>query len=205
MRRISSYAISLILPAALLCFLSSCAKAETEGPLSKISRIWSICPQNMAYVKAANICMDIYEYPNASGEAPLGGVNWKEAEELCRKNDKRLPSLKEWESACGGQEGRLYPYGNEYKAGTCQVDLKPNDKPAPSRSKRKCRSPEGIYDLSGNVWEWTSSPGFAHGTYYVKGGSWSSFPSVATCNLKAWEKPDGGGADYGFRCVSKPH
>ena len=158
----------------------------------------------MVYIGAAKICVDIFEYPNASGETPLGGVKWKEASELCRKNGKRLPTIQEWEIACSGVDNRKYPYGDKYKRVKCMTDRKIGAGPVPSGSLPKCRTPKGIYDLSGNLWEWTSTPGFQRGTYYVKGGSWSSYPSVAGCGFKAWEKPDGGGKDYGFRCVISP-
>jgi len=204
--RLLSTAISLIIPVSLLYILTACPKSESGGIVTGGSEnISSNCPENMAYVKAANICMDIFEYPNASGEIPLGGVKWEEAAELCRKNGKRLPTIEEWEITCSGIEKNEYPYGNKYIAGNCMVNQKLGVGPLPSGALPNCRTPESVYDLSGNLWEWTSSPGFEHGTYYVKGGSWSSYPSVANCSLKAWEKPEGGGKDYGFRCVTKPH
>jgi len=162
------------------------------------------CPEKMVYIDEARVCMDMFEYPNATGESPMSGVKWEEAAELCGKQGKRLPTLEEWEAACMGEKGRIYPYGEEYDKGKCRVDLLPGAGPAPSGSNKKCHTPEGVFDLCGNLWEWTSTEGFEKNTYYVKGGSWSSFPSVAACEFKAWEPPDGGGPDYGFRCVVKP-
>jgi formylglycine-generating enzyme required for sulfatase activity len=202
--RLSSTALSFIIPLSLLYIIAACPKSDSGVKVAgKLENMFSNCPENMAYVKAANICMDIFEYPNASGEIPIGGIKWQEAAELCHKNGKRLPTIEEWEMACGGVEKREYPYGNNYNSGSCMANQKLSVGPLPSGSLPDCRTPDGVYDLSGNLWEWTSTKGFEHGAYYVKGGSWSSYPSVATCSLKAWEKPDGGGKDYGFRCVKK--
>ncbi len=209
MTRIPAYALTLATLAVFLLTFSACPRSKeraTRAAAEERDATLGLrhCPDGMAYVKKARICMDIYEYPNAFGEVPLGGVKWEDAERLCREQGKRLPTAKEWEAACKGKEEHIYPYGKEYKVGVCIVDLMPGDGAAPSGAVPDCRTAEGIYDLSGNMWEWTSTPGFEKGTYYVKGGSWSSYPSVATCEFKAWEPPEAGGPDYGFRCVTTP-
>lgn len=164
---------------------------KSEGP----------CPEDMVWVKPADICMDKYEFPNMKGELPLGGVTYEEAERLCKAYGKRLPTSQEWLLACGGKEELIYPYGNEYREGVCRVDLKYAEGPAPSGTLTDCKSPFGVFDMSGNLWEWTSSEGFEKGTKYVHGGSWRSFPGVTVCAFRGWEPPEGGGDDYGFRCV----
>ena len=162
------------------------------------------CPEDMAWVAGAKVCMDLFEYPNASGELPLTNVTYDQAIKLCKSKGKRLPTAREWTIACGGPNGTAYPYGEKYVKGACRVDQSYSTGPVPSGSMPKCVSVYGIYDMSGNVWEWTKSEGFEAGTKYVRGGSWLGFPSVATCTLNAWEPPAGGGKDYGFRCALKP-
>jgi len=162
------------------------------------------CPDDMAWVEPAMVCIDLYEFPNMSGELPLVGLTYGQAEELCKSYGKRLPTAKEWELACGGEKNFPYPYGETYKKDTCWMDRPYSAGPTISGSMPQCVSPFGIYDMTGNVWEWTSSDGFEPGTKYVRGGSWLSYPSVATCTLMAWEKPESGGKDYGFRCALKP-
>lgn len=192
-----------------LPILLSCPKKDSsaENPPSLVEQtklVWKRegpCPSDMAWVKPANICMDKYEFPNMKGELPLSGVTYQEAEELCKAYGKRLPTSQEWLLACGGKEELTYPYGNEYRKGICRVDLKYGEGPAPSGTLLGCKSPFGVFDMSGNVWEWTSSEGFEKGTKYVHGGSWRSFAGVATCGFRGWEVPEGGGDDYGFRCV----
>lgn len=96
---------------------------------------------------------------------PVVSVTWYEAMAyanwLAAKTKKkyRLPTEAEWERAAAGLEGRLYPFANRAsddmvntrEAGvgeTAAVGTFPTD-----------RTPEGINDMGGNVWEWCSSLG----------------------------------------------
>lgn len=193
-----------LLPLILSCPKKELGAENSSSIVEQAKTVWKSkgpCPEDMAWVKPANICMDKYEFPNMKDELPLTGVTYEEAERLCKAYGKRLPSSQEWLLACGGKNELIYPYGNEYRAGVCRVDMKYAEGPAPSGTLGDCKSPFGIFDMSGNVWEWTSSEGFEKGTKYVHGGSWRSFAIVATCGFRGWESPAGGGDDYGFRCV----
>ncbi len=69
----------------------------------------------------------------------------------------RLPSEEEWERAARGREGRLYPFGNEFLR-VCVNGLHGEAGVPQAADKHACgATPSGILDLSGNVWEWTSS------------------------------------------------
>lgn len=160
------------------------------------------CPQKMIYLKYASLCVDMFEYTSATSEIPMRSISWKDAGEICNKQGKKLPAIEEWESICRGEEARVYPYGQTYQPGFCRIDLYMEDGPAPPGISPFCNTPEGVFDLSGNVWEWTATPGFEPGTYYIKGGAWWTWPSVSTCDLRAWEFPSEGGPDIGFRCIS---
>ncbi|MBP1595497.1 MAG: hypothetical protein H6Q05_874 [Acidobacteria bacterium] len=93
------------------------------------------------------------EKPNV----PVTYLTWKDAEEYCKAQGKRLPTEFEWEAAARGPEGFRFPWGNEWidnKANTYEagygvpVDI----------AKFDDVSPFGVHDMYGNVQEWTSSP-----------------------------------------------
>lgn len=141
--------------------------------------------------KPMKYCIDRYEYPNRKGEYPVVYTNFPEAVELCKSQQKRLCSEEEWTFACEGEDARPYPYGFDRDATACVTDKawRPFDGGAygkketlireldrlwqgvPSGSQPKCKSPFGVYDMTGNIDEWTKSsvPGRQS---ILKGGYW---------------------------------
>ncbi len=94
---------------------------------------------------------------------PVVGVCWYEAVAYARwlaaqtELKVRLPTEAEWEAAARGQEGRAFPWGNEFdplKANTFETRLR---QPTPIGIFPDGATPEGIADLAGNAYEWTSS------------------------------------------------
>lgn len=90
---------------------------------------------------------------------PVTGVTWFDAHDYCQWRGKRLPTEYEWERAARGTEGLEYPWGNQWQPDITNIgdntDMPEGITPVGSYPDNK--SPDGIYDLSGNVWEWVDS------------------------------------------------
>jgi formylglycine-generating enzyme required for sulfatase activity len=93
---------------------------------------------------------------------PVAGVTAFQADAYCRWLDKRLPTELEWERAARGPNGRLWPWGDADPSPET-ANLAYNDNaggvllPAKSLHVGTTPAPENVYNLVGNVWEWTSS------------------------------------------------
>ena len=143
---------------------------------------------------------------------PVAEVSWDEAAAFCAWAGSRLPTEEEWEwAARGGPAGTSYPWGNEApgrqlcwngegndlgkgnRKGTCPVGSYPSG-----------NSPQGVKDLAGNVWEWTSST-YDTSMRVFRGGSWfnDASPNVAAA-FRNWFTPGYRNAFLGFRCARTP-
>jgi serine/threonine protein kinase/formylglycine-generating enzyme required for sulfatase activity len=155
--------------------------------------------------KIDSFCIDRYEYPNLAGRKPMANVSWKKAASICKSKGKRLCSESEWEYTCKGSNNLRFPYGNSFNAQSCNTeDANSNDRIiVNSGSFPSCRSPFGVFDLSGNVSEWTASSyskGASDRTY--KGGS-ATRPNWATrCASRSSQQPNAKKKDLGFRCCA---
>ena len=157
-------------------------------------------------------------YPAPEENHPMNGVSWFDADDYCHWVGKRLPTEEEWEKAARGTDGRQWPWGNDLNS---LKNLKANTQEAgigwttPVGSYPEGVSPYGVYDMAGNVMEWTSSwyepysgSGLKQdefGTRYkvLKGGAWenSSVPFARSAYRHSvapkWDHPG-----HGFRCAS---
>jgi hypothetical protein len=134
----------------------------------------SVCQEGMAHVSVgeASFCVDIYEWPNKSNVRPTAYVSLYQASDSCFSIGKRLCTADEWLLACSGPYSTLYPYGNSYEERACATaDTVINR----SGEKVECRSYFGLYDMSGNLQEWTDTRASENGRFnYVTGGFWKS-------------------------------
>jgi formylglycine-generating enzyme required for sulfatase activity len=160
----------------------------------------------------------IFEQPNFWDDSrfnhpaqPVVGVSWFEARAYCAwlsaqtGNSYRLPTEAEWEAAARGEQGWQYAYGQEYGAADCNTFETHVRRTTPIGVFPGGQTPAGITDLSGNVWEWTSSqyrpypydpadgredPADAEIRRVLRGGSWDNFRSDARAASRYDLTPD---------------
>lgn len=144
------------------------------------------------------LCIDRYEWPNQKNEKPRVYVTQSEAAKECQQIGKRLCTVDEWQRACSGPHNQNYPYDAFYTSGYCP------DKEKESRRSGHlptCRSFEGIFDLAGNVWEWTATAKDGRdGFYYAVGGAWDSGNDARCDEQKYSFYPQNKYVFLGFRC-----
>lgn len=150
---------------------------------------------------------------------PVEQVSWLEAQVfLARLGEEtglafNLPSEAQWEYACRAGTETDYWWGNEPDE-ACMWWAK-NSGQQTREVGRKRAGPRGLYDMSGNVWEWCAdwygedyykeSPvedpqGPMHGRYRVlRGGSWGADPVSCRSACRNGGTPDGRGDSSGFR------
>lgn len=152
---------------------------------------------------------------------PVTMVTWFGAKGYCEAQAARLPSEQEWEKAArGAEDNRAYPWGNILERNQANYysshdifekvmgkggDTTPvgfyNGATYDGYATLDNASPYGVYDMAGNVWQWTAN--IYEGTHYryLRGGSKIDYGY----NLRVWTRnsvrPDYEGPSIGFRCV----
>ncbi len=187
------------------------------------------------------------------GNYPVVGINWKQAKAFChwrtavqekslakrgmaRETNYRLPSEAEWEYAArGGRTNSMYPWGNYYprnKKGCLLANFKPGRGNYAEdggfytvRADAYWPNDFGLYNMSGNVAEWTNSH-YNEGSYNffsemspdlrydakdsdppymkrktIRGGSWKDVAFYLQVSTRAFEYQDTAKSYIGFRCV----
>jgi len=138
---------------------------------------------------------------------PVVYVSWEDAVKYCQwlsektGRQYRLPTEAEWEYAASGGGKREYPWGDE--------------EPTPKRANYYASkigkttpvgsylpTPEGLYDMAGNVWEWCSDWYDAEEiTRVLRGGSFNLIPVVLRCAFRYRFNPHDRLNFFGFRVV----
>jgi hypothetical protein len=120
---------------------------------------------------------------------PWTGASFDEADEACAASNKRLCRITELEEACQGASAKTYPYGTIYAGTKCNGSDAPGSAAAPTGSFPGCVTTDGVFDLSGNVAEWsqtkkgetTGSP--KYDIMALHGGSYLTPQNGLTCKF----------------------
>ncbi len=186
---------------AELALLARLAPLAETDPLQRGFARLTFAREN-GMVRVGEAFIDRYEYPNRQGARPAVKVDWEDAVKLCEGAGKRLCTEEEWEAACRSAGHTDFPYGKKAQKGWC-VSKGPRVRAAAaSGSHPKCVTPEGVFDLSGNVAEWTASP-VREGApqRVIRGGSFKQPDGKTGCGARDYLLPGlGGSAHLGLRC-----
>jgi formylglycine-generating enzyme len=157
-------------------------------------------------------CMDRDEYAKPGDSLPASNVAWRDADQVCGAQGKRVCKESEWNFACEGEEMRPYPYGWKRDAEACNADRTDiyradgelRDLRVGADGAPRCVSPFGVHNLTGNLEEWTTIDGSDRSgpaRPAMKGAYWQ--PSRNHCRA-AQTAHDRfyHGTETGFRCCS---
>ncbi|MDY7040754.1 MAG: formylglycine-generating enzyme family protein [Chloroflexota bacterium] len=195
---------------------------EVDLPAFEIDKFEVINADFALFVEATNHQTDAEKmglsrtWRDAAGgkdNHPVVYASWNDAAAYCEWVGKRLPTEAEWEKAARGTDGRLYPWGDEYDPN------KLNGKDSGIRGTTAVgsfadgASPYGVFDMGGNVWEWTAdwyeaypdsgyqSPYYGEQFKVVRGGGWFETSDFLRATARNATSDTAANDDLGFRCA----
>ena len=164
-------------------------------------------------------------FPDGLADHPVVGVSWYEAEAYARWVGKRLPNDPEWVKAGSwpvstpgaAPQQRKYPWGSSMDGERANLWSSGSGTTVPVSEFANGVSVGGVYQLIGNVWEWTTG---SYGTWHsndvkvesrdtlksLRGGAFDTyFDSHAVCQFQSGDNPLARKHNIGFRCVLGIH
>jgi formylglycine-generating enzyme required for sulfatase activity len=150
---------------------------------------------------------------------PVVGICWYEARAYCAWLSAqtgqlfRLPTEAEWEAAARGSTGRRYAYGDDFDVTCCNTFETHIRRTTPVGMSPGGETPEGLVDMTGNTWDWTSSlyrpypyqaadgreDAVAEDRRVLRGGSWGFGRGGARAACRYGDPPRYRYGGHGFR------
>jgi formylglycine-generating enzyme required for sulfatase activity len=196
-----------------LVILSSIASADDDMVLIKGGKF--LFGEDKKKAEVGDFYIDKYEVTNAQykkfksehtfpagkEDFPVSEVSYFDAEDYCKSLGKRLPKAEEWEKAARGTDGRTYPWGDKFESKNVNSSEAGKNAPIKVGSFEKGKSPNGAYDMSGNVSEWTDSWDAKKQYRMTRGGSYFDGADLVKTTSTLMSIPDDVHEYIGFRCV----
>jgi len=147
-------------------------------------------------------------------DQPVIGITWQDAQRYADWKGKRLPTETQWEFAARGKDNRNYPWGNLAPDTTLCNFGDYLSMPSIVTMHEDGRTPDDVYDMAGNVQEWTLDPFIPYKKIRqepdvildaprraVRGGCYNSPPEELRTSVRRGVFPESQLPTVGFRCV----
>lgn len=147
--------------------------------------------------------MHVHFFPPEEADLPAVNVSCEEAAAYAAWLGKSLPSEVQWEKAARGEDGRRFPWGNEFDPARLNSAESGRRALTPVDAFPEGASPYGCLNMAGNVWEWTLTP-WEPGSPLMakKGGCALNFEPHMHCSARFEDPPEMRLRWAGFRLIA---
>ena len=203
---------------------AGCFDMGSEDGNSDEQPIHEVCFDEPFWIDKYEVTNDQYGSVGCSDwssepDQPRNCVTWFEASDHCEARNTRLPTEAEWEYAARGPDALVYPWGNEWNPDNANWSDTSPDGTFTVDSFPQGASWVGALDMSGNLWEWTSSlredypydetdgrEDLANRSpvRVVRGGSFINGQNALRAAFRNVGNTYDDGSGVGFRCVRAP-